>query len=109
MGGEKRLEHREDGHAPPPGGAGATALASARDCRSCARWGGCASLHGLKSTPWGGGPRLLATEMKEAFSTASFGTVSTSGMKLMVDEKDSSKNSESTLHGPVARNSLGGG
>ena len=54
-------------------------------------------------------PRLLATEMKEAFSTASFGTVSTSGMKLMVDVKDSSKNSGSTLHGPVARNSLGGG
>ena len=72
-------------------------------------WGGGASLKRGSSDSLGGGPRLLATEMKEAFSTASFGTVSTSGMKLMVDEKDSSKNSESTLHGPVARNSLGGG
>ena len=45
--------------------------------------------------------KALATETKEASSTASSGTVSTSTMKLMIDEKDSSKNSESTLHGPA--------
>ena len=44
MGGEKSSEHREDGHDPPPGCAGATVLALARDCRFCARGGAGASL-----------------------------------------------------------------
>ena len=39
--------------------------------------------------------------MKEAFSTASFGTVSTSTMNLMIDVKDSSEKSGSTPHGPA--------
>ena len=94
---------------PPPRGAQERQPSLQRGTAAPARVGGVARRRLLsKSPPWRGGPRLLATEMKEAFSTASFGTVSTSGMKLMVDEKDSSKNSESTLHGPVARNSLGG-
>ena len=111
-GGEKSSEHREDGHenmTPPPGCAGATALASARDCRSCARGGAGASSLGLRSDRGGGGPQLLATERKEASSTASFGTASDSTMKLMIDVKDSSEKSGSTPHGPILRGGVGGG
>ena len=47
--------------------------------------------------------------MKEAFSPASFGTLSTSRIKLMVDVKDSSESSGSTFHGPILRGAVGGG
>ena len=47
--------------------------------------------------------------MKEAFSPASFGILSTSGMKLMIDVKDSSEKSGSTPHGPILRGRVGGG
>ena len=100
-GGEKSSEHREDGHDPPPGCAGATALASARDCRSCARGGAGASSLGLRSDRGGGGPQLLATERKEASTTALFGTMSTSRIKLMMDVKDSSKSSSSMKNGSI--------
>ena len=52
MGGKKSSEHREDVHDPPPGCAEATALALARDCRSCAHGRSSASLLALRMRPW---------------------------------------------------------
>ena len=47
--------------------------------------------------------------MKEAFSPASFGTLSTSRIKLMVDVKDSPENSSSMKNGSIpARGRRGG-
>ena len=47
--------------------------------------------------------------MKETFSPASFGTVSTSGMKLMADVKGSSEKFGSTLQVLPVRGAVGGG
>ena len=52
MGGKKSSEHREDVHDPPPGCAEATALALARDCRSCAHGRSSASSLGPEMRPW---------------------------------------------------------
>ena len=63
----------------------------------------------LRGGRGGGGPQLLASKMKEAFSPASFGTLSTSRIKLMVDVKDSPKNSSSMKNGSIpARGRRGG-
>ena len=86
----------------PPRGAHERQPSPQRVTAAHARVGGGAR---RRLRPWDrslrGGTALLATERKEASSTASSGTVSTSTTKLMVDVKDSSKNSESTLHGPA--------
>ena len=47
--------------------------------------------------------------MKKAFSPASFGILSTSGMKLMIDVKGSSEKFGSTLQVLPVRGRVGGG